>query len=190
MKKVFFACLLFLSVAVQGQSSFRKFKDSKTGAITAYSDGFTQYKIKEEFVYGQITKVAVPVFDVQPRYNGGKYYLKLFSNEITQTGDLEDIWKHCFFNSDFSRKCKILLYIKLDDERILKLVGNGVMRNAGDINTFTFAITTKDIKAISTATKISVSLETTTLDDFENFPYDFTNDNLSGFRDFCEGMNI
>lgn len=189
-KKLLLVCLAFLTISVQGQTTFKKFKDTKTGAITAYADGFTAYKYSKEFINGEFQEVAIPIFEIQPRYNGGKFYLKLSSNEITQLGDFENIWRHCFHNQDFSGNCKILLYLKLDDERVLKLVGNGTMRNHSEINSFKFSITTKDIKAISTATNISVSIETTALDDFENFPYSFTNEDLNGFREFCDGMKL
>jgi hypothetical protein len=173
MKKILLINFLFLSVNLFGQSTFKILTETKTGAITAYSSGI-EFK---------------NLFQLQPRYNSKKYYLKLSSNEITIMGGLEYIWKYCFFNNK-GNVCSIILYIKIDEERVLKLIGKGNIKNSEGISSFSFPITAKDIKAISISKKLSMTLETSDLDDYENFPYNFKYEELFGFRDFCEGMKI
>ncbi len=182
--KIYFLIIICTAITFcNGQSTFKKFKDLKTGAITTYSEGLS---IKSAI--GSDENIGV----LQPRFNSGGYYLKFSSNEITQDGQFSYLWKYCFFNTNIvGQKCYVRLYIKIDDTRVFKLIGKGKMNNGGgEVGDFSFAITSKEIALIATASKISIDFETKDLDDFENFPYSYVYDDLAGFRDFCDGMKI
>ena len=187
MKTTIIIIILFFQLSIFGQSSFKKYKDIKTGAITAYADGIKLIKV-EKTSWSNNSKT---IGELKPKFNNGKYYLKFTSDEIQQSlGELSEVWEFCFFNSKSDNTCYLRMYLSINDNKIIKLIGKAKIKNISDIDAFDFVMNQKDFFDIANANSLSVKLSTTELDDFENFPYTFKFEELYGLRDFCEGMNI
>lgn len=179
--------IIFSQFSLFGQSSFKKYKDTKTGAVTAYADGIILINVEKSSWSNNSKNIG----ELKPKFNNGKYYLKFTSDQIQQSwGELSDIWEFCFFNKSFDNTCYLRMYVSINNSTIIKLIGKAKIKNVADIDSFDFVVKQKDIFDIANANSLSIKLSTTDLDDFENFPYTFSFDDLSGLRDFCEGMNI
>ena len=109
MKTTIIIIILFFQLSIFGQSSFKKYKDTKTGAITAYADGIKLIKV-EKTSWSNNSKT---IGELKPKFNNGKYYLKFTSDEIQQSlGELSEVWEFCFFNSKSAFKKITFITIK------------------------------------------------------------------------------
>jgi hypothetical protein len=188
-----FFLISFLTVNLYGQSSFKDYKDEKTGKRTTYSDGIKKIKENKSLYYSS----KEIVLDLYPGYQAGKYYLIMPTYEMP-SGKYYKGWSDIYEPADFYEN--IYLVIKINDgEKVLHLptqfqpVDKNIISGSGrrdDYEDLKFKIDRETIIHLALARKIEITVSPTKLNRYEEFDYTFYFDDLYGFREFAEGMKL
>lgn len=180
-------------VAIAQDSSFKKYKKERTGEITAYAGGlpFLRYETNLDFNRYAENEKSVKKYDplktdLRPIYKQGAYYLFL---------------QECPFDIDGSRGFgetkdgffKLMLYLKTDKGDILEIVATKKAPfdfgfSQIDFKEFKFYLTKEQFLKICYSTNLEVDFSSAERDSFEDFQFKFDYVDLTGYRDFVEGM--
>ena len=197
--KTTFLIYLFISINLLGQTSFREYKEEKSGIRMTYSDGLK--KIKEDVSFGnynngiKLPKSYKTKLDIFPSFEAGIYSL-IISDYIMPDGE--------YFkgNSDIYDFCEagetIFLIITIDNgKKILQLqtkyvaISNQYMSGIREyFKDLKFKIDKEKIVSLASAQNIQIKISSTKLNRFEDFDYYFEYDELLGLRDFIDGMKL
>lgn len=197
MKNIKFLTTIFLisilSVNLYGQSSFKDYKDEKTGKRTTYSDGIKKIKESKSVYYSR----NETVLDLFPSYQGGTYYLILPTYEMP-SGKYYKGWSGIYEYADYYDD--IYLVIKINDgESVLHLptqfqpVNKKIIAGSGSRDEYEdlkFKIDMETVIHLALARKIEITVSPSKLNRYEEFDYTFYFDDLYGFREFAEGMKL
>jgi|GEM_PF-6217577 len=184
--------LVLFSLNLFGQSSFKDYKDEKTGKRTTYSDGIKKIKESKSYYSSKET-----LLDLYPSYQGGVYSLILPTYE-KPSGKYYKGWSGIYEHADYYEN--IYLIIKINDgERVLQLptkfqpVNKNIIAGSGsrdDYEDLKFKIDKETVIHLALARKIEITVSPSKLSRYEDFDYTFHFSDLYGFRDFAEGMTI
>lgn len=185
---------LCLTTNIFGQSSFKDYKDEKTGKRTTYSDGIK--KIQDKKSFGSYSS-SETVIDLFPSYQGGTYYL-IMPIYVMPYGKYYKEWSDIYDHPSYYDN--IYLIIKINNgEKVLHLpaqflpVDKNIIAGSGsrdDFEDLKFKIDKETIIYLALAQTIEITVSATKLNRYENFDYSFSFEDLFGFREFAEGMKL
>jgi hypothetical protein len=194
--KTVFLLHLFISINLFGQSSFRDYKEEKSGIRMTYSDGLKKNEEHISFpIFGKtVSKSYEKKLDIYPSFKAGIYSL-IISEYKMPSGKYykgsNDIYGFCEAGEE------IFLIINIDNgKKILQLqtkyvpIGNTIDGIREYFKDLKFKIDKEIILSLASAQNIQIKISTTKLNRFEDFDYSFEYNELIGLRDFIEGMKL
>ncbi len=177
----------FFTYNLFGQSSFKNFKDEKTGMRTAYADGL----IKKEKKYSDSTVVA----EIYPIYKNKNYYL-IMSNYEMPEGKYFGEWSSPFKYTDDGSTVHLTTSLN-DGEYVIHATaivrthdGSGGSCCRSGYKDLEFRIEPKSAIRLALSSKIDIKVTASTVNVYKDFDYSFNFKDAQGFRDFAEGMKL